>query len=70
MNTRIVDKKFDETKLPKKEDFYSKLNDKHKDYDKDYERASKIWNKLEIKHMGDYHDLYLKNDVLLLPDVF
>ena len=26
MNTRIVDKKFDETKLPKKEDFYSKLN--------------------------------------------
>ena len=69
MNTRIVDKKFDETKLPKKEDFYSKLNDKHSS-DKDYQRVLKIWNKLEIKHMGDYHDLYLKNDVLLLPDVF
>ena len=29
-----------------------------------------IWDKLEMKNMGDYHDLYLKKDVLLLVDVF
>ena len=30
----------------------------------------KIWNKFEMKYMGDYHDNYFKKDILLLTDVF
>ena len=30
----------------------------------------KIWNKFKMKNMGDYHDHYLKKDVLLLADAF
>ena len=30
----------------------------------------KVWNKFEMKTMKDYHNLYLKCDVLLLVDVF
>ena len=31
--------------------------------------CEKIWDKLNLKNMGDYHDHYLKKDVLLLADV-
>ena len=37
---------------------------------KDYLMSNKIWNKFNKKNMGDYHDHYLKKDVLLLADVF
>ena len=37
---------------------------------KDYLTCEKIWNKFHIKDMGDYHDYYLKKDVLLLANVF
>ena len=33
-------------------------------------RAKKIWIEFNMKNMGDYHDHYLKRDVLLLTDVF
>ena len=61
--------KFSETQLPIKEDFYSKLNDCNIT-DKEYEHAQDIWKKFGIRNLGEYHDLYLKTDVLLLADVF
>ena len=56
-------------KLPSKEKFYSTLTGKKINY-KEYEHVLKVWNKFEMKTMKDYHDLYLKCDVLLLADVF
>ena len=38
--------------------------------EKDYLKANNIWNMFKINIMGDYHDLYLKSDVLLFADVF
>ena len=37
---------------------------------KDHLVCEKIWDKFEMKNMGDYHDHYLKKEVLLLADVF
>ena len=61
--------RFDETKLPPIDKFYSSLSDK-KITDKDYEHAKKVWKEFDCKTLGDYHDLYLKTDVVLLADVF
>ena len=61
--------KFNETSLPPKEKFYSKLNKRHIT-DEEYELACQVWKTFKCKTMGDYHDLYLKLDVLLLADVF
>ena len=58
-----------ETQLPPKSEFYSKLN--YEDItDSDYQHALKVWNTFNCKTIRDYHDLYLKSDVLLLADVF
>ena len=62
-------RKIDETTLPPKEAFYSDLNLENIS-DKDYAHAQKVWKVFEIKNRGDYHDLYVKSDTLLLPDVF
>ena len=61
--------KFDEAQIPRKEDFYSILNDQHIS-DEDYNRAKTVWGIFKIINIGEYHDLYLKSDVLLLADVF
>ena len=61
--------KFEETSLPVKKDCYNKLSSTDiSDYD--YEHAKKVWDVFEIKNMGEYHDLYIKTDTLLLADVF
>ena len=61
--------RFDETSLPDKEAFYSELN-LEDITDKDYEHAQKVWEVFEIKNLGEYHDLYVQSDTLLLADVF
>ena len=61
--------KFDQTELPTKDQFYSILNDQHIT-DEEYNHAMKVWKSFKIKTMGEYHNLYLGSDVLLLADVF
>ena len=61
--------KLRETKLPSKEDFYSKLYDEEIS-DEDFQHANNVWNTFNCQTLQDYHDLYLKSDVLLLADVF
>ena len=61
--------KFDKTELPNKKDFYSILNDEHIT-DEDYKHAQNVWNTFNLKSMGEYYNLYLKADILLLADVF
>ena len=62
-------KKFSEEKLPTKEKLFSKLNDCGIS-DEDFDQAQRIWKEFGMKNLGEYHDLYLKSDVLLLADVF
>lgn len=48
---------------------YDSLTETHIE-DGDYERAINVWNVFECKTLGEYSDIYLKSDVLLLADVF
>ena len=61
--------KFNETVLPPKEAFYSNLNLEDIS-DEDYKHAQKVWNVFEIKNLGEYHNLYVHNDTLLLSGIF
>ena len=60
--------KFKQMELPTNDQFYSILNDQHIT-DDEYDRAKKVWKTFNIKRMGEYYDLYLVSDVLLLTDV-
>ena len=61
--------RFEESTLPTKESFYNILNDEQIS-DEDYAHATSVFNRFACQNMGNYHDLYLMSDVLLLADVF
>ena len=69
------EEKFAEKQLPHKKDFYSLLTNKDIS-DEEYGHAQNVWKRLphkkdfRIENMGQYHDLYLKSDILLLADIF
>ena len=57
------------TSLPDKEDFYNHL-DMEDITDGDYMHAKRVFKDFKIKKLGEYHDLYIQRDPLLLGDVF
>ena len=59
----------DETSLHDKEAFYSSLN-MEDITDVDHRHAKRVFKKIDNKNLGDYHDLYVQSDTLLLADVF
>ena len=63
------EEKFNDTKLPPREAFYSKLSGRGIT-EKDYKHAWNVWNTFNMKTFKEYHELYNITDVLLLADVF
>ena len=61
--------RFEETQLPPKEDFYSKLTCTNVS-DSDYTHAQRVWETFGCQTLGNYTDLYCRTDVLLFADVF
>ena len=61
--------KFNETKLPEKEEFYGNLNIENIT-NEDYMHVKRACKVFETKHSGEYHDLYPKSDTLLMADVW
>ena len=61
--------KFQEEQLPPKEAFYSKLTEERIS-DEDCQHAQTVFATFQLQNLGEYHDLYLQSDVLLLADVF
>ena len=61
--------KFAESQLPSKKAFYSSLNMSNVS-DDNYQHAQKVWSAFSIRDLGEYHDPYLKTDVILLANVF
>ncbi|KAJ8911371.1 hypothetical protein NQ315_011664 [Exocentrus adspersus] len=59
--------KFDATVLPPIDRFYNKLTDSSIS-DEDYQHAKNVWAAFNIKNLGEYTDLYMKTDILLLVD--
>jgi len=61
--------KFAEKQLPPIDAFYDKLKDEPLSQ-ADYERANLTWKEFNLQSLQEYHDHYLKSDVLLLSDIF
>ena len=61
--------KFNEKELPSKGSFYSNLTMEDIS-DTDYAHANNVFKKFDIKNLGEYHDLYVRSDTLLLADIF
>ena len=61
--------RFNEMPLPSKESFYSNLNMENID-DIDYRHGNNVFKIFKLKNLGEYHDLYVQSNTLLLADVF
>ena len=61
--------RFNETLLLNKKAFNSELN-LEDCTNEDYTHYQKVFEELKLKNIGDYHDLYVQCDTLLLADVF
>ena len=61
--------KFNETSIPSKESFYSNLTMEDIS-ETDYRHAINIFKRFKLNNLGDYHDLYVQSDTVLLADVF
>ena len=60
--------RFNKTSLPNKESFYSNLNMENIE-DIDYRHGNNVFKFFKLKNQGEYHDLYIQSDTLLLVDV-
>lgn len=67
MITQIL--KLEESYLPPVTKFYNRLQDSNIT-EHDYEHAELIWNHFNIQNLGEYCDLHLKTDIMLLCDIF
>ena len=61
--------KFNETSIPSKESFYSNLTMENIS-ETDYRHANNVFKTFKLNNLGDYYDLYVQSDTLLLADVF
>ena len=61
--------KFEDTEMPPIDNFYSALSKSGID-EAAYSHARNVWHKFDCQNFGEYHDIYLKTDVLLLADIF
>ena len=61
--------KFNEKITPSKESFYSNLTLENIS-ETDYTHANNVFKKFNINNLGEYHDLYVRIDTLLLADIF
>ena len=61
--------RFSEISLLSKENFYSNLNIEDIS-DIDYRHANNLFKRFKLENLGNYHDLYVQSDTLLLADVF
>ena len=61
--------RFNETSLPSKELFHSNLNMENIE-DIDYRHGNKVFKIFKLNNLGEYHDLCVQSDTLLLADVF
>ena len=61
--------KFNEKVLPGKDSFYSNLTLENIS-ERDYAHANNVFKKFNINNLGEYHDLYVRSDTLLLADIF
>ena len=61
--------KFNEKIIPSKDSFYSNLTLENIS-ETDYAHANNVFKKFNINNLGEYHDLYVRSDMLLLADIF
>ena len=61
--------RFNEAQLSPIDAFYANLN-MSLISEEDYQHAQRVWKQFVIHNLGDYHDLYLRTDVVLLANVF